>query len=124
MKRCSLHHKVSALAVVMILAIALNWMLIGRHYFSVWITRAKAINKPLLSAVHLPVTNALAKEMLNQTDIWSGGLSLISMVPSSGKEISFIHMPKRIYHTLFSEITSANRDYTDPHYPDFSHFYR
>ena len=50
--------------------------------------------------------------------------ALRSLVPVEEKRINGLHLPKRIINTIFSEITSANPDYSEPRYPDFGYFTR
>ena len=109
------------LSVLMIFGSVLYWAVEGDTY-PTWITLGQQDEgRRFLKEISMP--EAIAKQIQNQTDIWRSGLSLHNLTPPDVGHISHTHMPKRIYHTLFTEVTSATTDYTDPHYPDFAVLY-
>ena len=112
---------VVALSVLMILGSVLYWAGEDDTYPAWIMVRQQDEGRRFLKEISMP--EAIAKQIQNQTDIWRSGLSLHSLTPPDDGHISHTHMPKRIYHTLFTEVTGATTDYTDPHYPDFSVFY-
>ena len=115
-------HVVVRLSVLIILGSVLYWAVEGDNY-PAWITLGQQDEgRRFLKEISMP--EAIAKQVQNQTDIWRSGLSLHSLTPPDVGHISHTHMPKRIYHTLFTEVTSATTDYTNPYYPDFSVLYR